>query len=161
MGLWNLWSQPNGLEPEKLGRRSSQTMNRMEENQNKSWHQATSCSCLRLTGHPGRGLGPSLPAKPLRQAGSTWGGGVGKGQALPLFLDVHEGVQAPSALPCISQQREWENACPLCRSGFLPAVGDSSFLPGRAGIRYPACESPGPRGWAGPGPEFRRPRDFS
>ena len=38
----------------------------------------------------------------------------------------------------------------LCCSGFLPAVRDSSFHPGRAGIRYPACESPGPQGWPVP-----------
>lgn len=155
MGLWNLWSQPSGLEPEKSGRCSSQTMNRMEEKQNESWRQTTSCSRLRPHRAPGRGSGLSLPAKPLYQAGSTQ---VGKGQALSLFSDACEGVRAPSALPYIFQQSERESACPLCHSGFLPAIGESSFLPGRGGIRYPdlVSESPGPQGWAGPGPEFRR-----
>ncbi|CAN0474551.1 unnamed protein product [Rangifer tarandus platyrhynchus] len=74
-------------------------------------------------GHPGRGLGLSLPAKPLRQAGSTW---VGKGQALPLFLDVCEGTQAPSALPYISQQRLASGiqrvSRPVHRDGPVPAL---------------------------------------
>lgn len=66
---------------------------------------------------------------------------------------MHVKEYRTQALPYILQQREWENACPLCHSGFLPAVGESSFLPGRGGIRNPdlVSESPGPQGY-GDGP---------
>lgn len=71
------------------------------------------------------------------------------GEGRCLFSQMQVKEYRPQALPYILQQSEWENVCPLCCSGFLPAVGESSFLPGRGGIRNPnlVSESPGPHGY--------------
>ena len=128
MGLWHLWSQPSGLEPEKSGRRSSQTMNRMEEKQNKSWRQTTWCSRLWLHRAPGRGSGLSLPAKPLHQAGSTR---AGKGQALSPFSDAREGVQDPGPAVHLTAEGVGERVSSLPLR--LPACSWRVIFPPRQG----------------------------